>query len=534
LKDQILTFHGANPSDSRPRFETLIQLIDNAGSKFGDKEAWFFDLTGQSITFSEVADLVPRVAGTLLQQGVTSDQPVGLITENSMEFPLAWLALAWLGVPMVPINNKYGETDASHLIDDAGISIVIGTQKFEKFISSISDDSHQRFISAESLIEQSESSYKVKPAASIDSIANIQFTSGTTGKPKGCMLGHDYWLQIAHALTTEFPSISEDDTMLTAQPFHYIDPQWNLITSLLSGARLIVLDGFHPSTFWERVRHYNATYFYCLGMMPNLLLQMPSDPDEKNHSVRAIEASAISKSIHEDLNQRWGVGWFEAFGMTETGADIFVDESEGQGLVGSGCIGRPRNHRQVKVVGEDGHTLGPNMVGKLMLRGPGMARGYFNNPEATQSAFRDGWFDTGDLASIDSSGRLFHRGRTKDMIRRSAENISAVEVESVINQHPSISLSGVIPVKDNLREEEVFAVVSTNGEVEDQAAFFDDLKEFCESKLAIFKVPRYWKIAEQLPLTVSERVSKKDLRADSFTKHVWDSKTQEQVDRVEV
>lgn len=534
MRDQILTLHGANPSNSRPKFETLDQLVSNAGSEFGNKEAWFFELTGQSVTFAEISDLVPRVANLLSEQGVDPERPVGLITENSMEFPLSWLALAWLGVPMVPINNKYGMTDAGHLIEDAGISIVVGSQKFEQFIQSLSKDSNQKFIGAESLIERSASTDKIEASANADSLANIQFTSGTTGKPKGCMLGHDYWLQIAHALTSEFPNISREDTMLTAQPFHYIDPQWNLITSLLSGARLIVLDGFHPTTFWERVRHYKVTYFYCLGMMPNLLLQMPADPDEKNHSVRAIEASAISKSIHEDLNKRWGVGWFEAFGMTETGADIFVDESEGEKLVGSGCIGRPRNHRQVKIVGEDGQTLGPNVVGKLMLRGPGMALGYFNNQEATESAFKEGWFETGDLASIDSSGRLFHRGRTKDMIRRSGENISAVEVESVINQHSSISLSGVIAVKDDLREEEVFAVVSTNREIKDQEIFLDELRDFCMTKLAKFKVPRYWKIVEELPLTASERVSKNDLKADSFTQFVWDSKTQERVDRVEV
>ena len=534
MKDQILTLHGADPSSSRPRFQTLDQLITHAGLEFNNKQAWFFELSQQSITFAEIANLVPRIAQSLDDYGVEKDRPVGLITENTLEFPLAWLALAWLGVPMVPINNKYGVTDASHLIADAGISIVIGTGKFEDFIKSINPGSDQKFINAESLIKESVEKKKISAAADSSSLANIQFTSGTTGKPKGCMLGHDYWLQIAHALTTEFPNISSDDVMLTAQPFHYIDPQWNLITSLLSGAKLVVLDGFHPSTFWERVRHYEVTYFYCLGMMPNLLLQMPNDPDEKNHSVRAIEASAISKSIHSDLNKRWGVGWFEAFGMTETGADIFVDELEGDKLVGSGCIGRPRNHRQVKIVGEDGQTLGPNAVGKLMIRGPGMARGYFNNKEATESAFKDGWFDTGDLASIDSSGRLYHRGRTKDMIRRSGENISAVEVESVINQHPSVALSGVIPVKDELREEEVYAIVKTSEGVENQESFLSELREFCLEKLAAFKVPRYWKIVNDIPLTASERVSKDRLKSESFIQDVWDSKTQERVGRVEV
>ncbi|HEY7796496.1 MAG TPA: AMP-binding protein [Microbacteriaceae bacterium] len=530
----MLKLHGANPSNASSNFETLDQLIKFAAKEFGNKEAWFFELSGQSITFSEIGDLVPKVARSLSSKGVHADKPVGVITENTLEFPISWLALAWLGVPMVPINNRYGTTDAGHLLKEASLTQVIGSEKYEEFINSIDGPLDITFIKAEKLVADGKDSSMIEPAANADSLANIQFTSGTTGKPKGCMLGHDYWLQIAHALTSEFPRISASDTMLTAQPFHYIDPQWNIVTSLLSGAKLVILDGFHPSTFWERVRHHQVTYFYCLGMMPNLLLQMPEHKDDKNHSVRAIEASAISKSIHADLNSRWSVGWFEAFGMTETGADIFVDEAEGPEVVGTGCIGRPRNHRQVKIVDDKGMSLGPNQVGRLMLKGPGMARGYFNDPKSTSEAFVGGWFDTGDLASIDSKGRLYHRGRTKDMIRRSGENIAAVEVESVLNQHPLVKLSGLIPVADAIREEEAFAILTSSQEIEDEPLFFEQLIDFCQSKLAPFKIPRYWKLVENLPLTDSERVSKKDLRREEFTNRVWDSKTSQIVDRVEV
>lgn len=532
--DNVLKIHGANPSNASPGFETLDQLINFAADEFGTKEAWFFELSGQSITFSEIGDLVPRVARSLGEKGIGGDKAVGVITENTLEFPITWLALAWLGIPMVPINNRYGTTDAGHLLKEASLTHVIGSKKYEEFINSIDESLEIKFIKAEKLVEDSRDSSIIEPAANDESLANIQFTSGTTGKPKGCMLGHDYWLHIAHALTSEFPYISASDTMLTAQPFHYIDPQWNIVTSLLSGAKLVILDSFHPSTFWERVRHYQVTYFYCLGMMPNLLLQMPEHKDDKNHSVRAIEASAISKSIHADLNSRWSVGWFEAFGMTETGADTFVDESEGSEVVGTGCIGRPRNHRQVKIVDDRGMSLGPNQVGRLMLRGPGMARGYFNDPKSTSEAFVGNWFDTGDLASIDSKGRLYHRGRTKDMIRRSGENISAVEVESVLNQHPSVKLSGLIPVADDIREEEAFAIVTSSQSIDNEPIFFEQLIDFCETKLAPFKIPRYWKLVEKLPLTDSERVSKKDLRREEFTNQVWDSKTSQIVNRVEV
>ncbi len=142
----------------------------------------------------------------------------------------------------------------------------------------------------------------VDPAA----VVNVQYTSGTTGPPKGCLLSHRYWMTLGISLIEEFPYLGEPDVMLTAQPFHYIDPQWNVVAALISGAELVVLDGFHPSTFWAQVRRYQVTYFYCLGAMPALLLAMPADPLEREHRVRVVQCSAIPPGRHAELEQRWG------------------------------------------------------------------------------------------------------------------------------------------------------------------------------------------------------------------------------------
>jgi crotonobetaine/carnitine-CoA ligase len=190
------------------------------------------------------------------------------------------------------------------------------------------------------------------------------------------------------------------------------------------------------------------------------------------------------------LEARWGVPWFEAFGMTETGADIRVGPDEHDELVGTGCLGRPAAHREV--------LISPD--GEMLLRGPGMFDGYLGYPPP----WRHGWFQTGDLARIDEHGRIYHRGRLKDMIRRSGENVAAAEVEQVLLEHPRVTLVAVVGVPDEIRGEEIKAfVVGTAGE--------DELRAYCSERLAAFKVPRYFQFEDDLPRTPSERVAKQQL-----------------------
>src|SRR5690606_4708052 len=336
---------------------------------------------------------------------------------------------------------------------------------------------------------------------------NIQYTSGTTGAPKGCVLPHRYWTTLADDLATAFPAITSDDVLLTAQPFHYIDPQWNVALGLRSGATLVVLDRFHPSTFWQKVRDHGVTWFYCLGLMPTLLLRMPACPEDREHRVRAITASAIPPELHAELEQRWGVPWYEAFGMTETGGDIRMYPGDHDELVGSGCIGRPAAHREVVVADEHGVPVPRGTGGELLIRGTGLMHRYHDDPDATAEAFRGGWFHTGDIARMDEQGRVFYVGRTKDMIRRSGENIAADEVEQALLLHPDVESAAVVAVPDELRGEEVKAYV-----VLAASRSPEELATFCETKLARFKVPRYWSIVDSLPRTPSERVAKGRLR----------------------
>jgi crotonobetaine/carnitine-CoA ligase len=296
--------------------------------------------------------------------------------------------------------------------------------------------------------------------------------------------------------------------MLTAQPFHYVDPQWNVVAALLAGAHLVALDGFHPTTFWGRVRAHQVTYFYCLAAMPTLLLATPPSTADAAHRVRAVQCSAIPIARHAELERRWGVRWFEAFGMTETGADLRVDDADHDALVGTGCVGAPAAHREVRVADPSGAALLAGQTGELQLRGAGMMDGYFGDPAATARSFDGGWFRTGDLAHLDDAGRVYLDGRLKDMIRRSGENIAAREVEEVLTTHPDVRLAAVVAVPDPLRGEEVKAVVVADPARVPSPA---ELASYCAQRLAGFKVPRFWEYRDSLPLTASQRVAKSAL-----------------------
>jgi crotonobetaine/carnitine-CoA ligase len=485
--------------DEAPHLDAAVR---RAAARWPDRIAWRFD-PGVTLRFAEVDEQSRRYAAGLAGRGVAAGDRVAVMLGNRAEFPLTWLALGRIGASIVALNPRYGTVDLAHLLQAGRCRAVVTSPELTGSLAGLADDvpgASNVWDVAELPVDGD------APAVSVsaDSIANVQFTSGTTGRPKGCLLPHGYWTTLAASLVAGFPHLSDDDVMLTAQPFHYVDPMWNVVTALLAGAELVVLDGFHPTTFWESVRRHRVTYFYCLAAMPTLLLATAPTPHDSDHRVRLVQCSAIPPARHAEIEQRWGTPWYEAFGMTETGADLRVTDADHDALVGSGCVGAPAPHRQVRVVDPTGQACPTGGVGELTLRGPGMMQGYDGEPAATDAAFRDGWFSTGDLARLDEAGRVYLTGRAKDMIRRAGENIAAREVEDVLTEHPAVTLAAALAVPDELRGEEVRAVLVADPAV----APPDKLAAFCATRLAPFKVPRYWEYRDSLPLTASSRVAK--------------------------
>ena len=505
----------------------LLTALRRAAARWPDHAALVFDETGETLTFSTLAARVDRVAVALAGAGIERGDRVAIMLPNRMEWALAWLGLVRIGAVMVPVNTAYRSADAGFVLRHAGVRAVVTLREIVPLLLDVRADIGTAFailcVDGDADREAVDLAARIEahaadapPTVEIDShtLVNVQYTSGTTGEPKGCMLSHSWFMRFAWWVTTLHDGLDETDTILTSQPFHYVDPQWNLAVSLLSGATLVVLDRFHPSTFWDRVRDHRVTWFYCLGVMPKLMLNTPPSPLDREHSVRRVICSAIPRVDHSAIEARWGVPWFEAFGMTESGLDVAVELADHDEAVGTGCIGTPMPGREARVVDTDDRPVPAGTPGELVLRGVGLMDGYYRNPSATTGAFRNGWLHTGDVVRCDERGRFFYLTRMKDMIRRGGENIAAAEVEEVIMRYPGVRLAAVLAVEDDLRGEEVMAYVVPGDGVSRDDVDPAALSAFCADRLARFKVPRYWKYRDDLPRTPSERIRKEALREE--------------------
>jgi crotonobetaine/carnitine-CoA ligase len=340
------------------------------------------------------------------------------------------------------------------------------------------------------------------------------------------MLPHSYWLQVGQ-IAADYFDLKPGEVNLTAQPFYYMDPQWNTIACLIGGAALVILPRFSPSHFWQAVVQHNVSVLYLIGTMPFFLLKQPENPAlERGHRLRVILCSGIHPNFHAEFERRWGVPWREAYGMTETGVDLLVPLHDADS-VGSGAMGKPVASKQVRIVDPQGNPVADGQAGELLVRGEPIMLGYWNNPQASAETIRDGWLHTGDLVTKDERGYYHWQARLKDTIRRAGENISAAEVESVLLEHPSVQAAAVVPVPDELRGQEVKAyIVLQPGQPRDPEA----LLAFARQQLAYFKIPRYIEFLEHLPRTASERVEKHrllqarpDLRQGSYdaNEKIW-------------
>ncbi|MGO9959675.1 MAG: AMP-binding protein [Solirubrobacteraceae bacterium] len=513
--------------------QTLIGLVQRGAEHWGERPVLVFDEHSVALSYSELHEQMEVAARKLARLGVAGGARVAVMLRNRAEFPVLWLALARLGAILVPLNVYYQERDASFLVGNSGAELLITEDKFVELAMRLKGEvpALRQVVSVdpgETTAALSLARVELAGAATLPAMVypetpvNLQYTSGTTGHPKGCLISQFYWHRLARLVTEGPPRLGVGDVMLTAQPFYYMDPQWNLASALMAGATLVVLDRFHPSSLWEKIREYEVSFFYCLGMMPAALYAMAETPQDRQHRLKAIMCSAIPLRLHAALEERWGVPWYETFGMTETGGDLRILPIDHDATVGLGCIGRPYSDRELRVVDENGVSVLRGATGEMVLRGPGMMERYFGDPEATARAFRGGWLHTGDLVRQDREGRVFYLGRLKDTIRRSGENISAAEVEGLIMEHPDVAFAACVPVPDELRGEEVKAYVVLRKQAIDSAPPAE-LANWCFSRFAYFKVPRYWAVVDDLPRTPSERVAKsalvagvEDLRLGAF------------------
>jgi len=495
----------------------------------GERPALRFE--GVSLSVAELDAAAARWADSLAGLGVVRGDRVAICLPNGLDAPAAWLGVAALGAVVVPVNYGYRDADLRFMLSDSGAATVVTTpERAPDLLRAAARCLGIRTVAvlgavappgaeplADRLANASPARDLAPPAA--NDLVTLQYTSGTTGFPKGCMLTHGYWLQLG-ASAIEYGGFTQDDVILSAAPVWYMDAMWHVTLALMAGAPLVLLPRFSASGFWHTVRENGVTFFYCLGTMPVLLLKQPPDPElDRGHRVRFVLCSGIVPQLHRTFEERWGCPWREAYGTTEIGAGLMVplDDTDS---VGSGFMGRVVEHREARVVDPETDTPVPRGTpGELQFHGPGMMLGYWGHQEASDRYLRGGWAHTGDLAVENERGYYRLVGRLKDMIRRGGENVSAVEVESALAEHPGVHAAACVPIPDEVRGEEIKAYVQLapgiDGGVSDPGALLGWLAQ----RLAAFKVPRYLEFVESFPLTPSERIAKHLLKPG----RTWDA-----------
>jgi acyl-CoA synthetase (AMP-forming)/AMP-acid ligase II len=327
-----------------------------------------------------------------------------------------------------------------------------------------------------------------------------------------------YFLNLGRQYVTEggLCAVREgEERLITPLPlFHMNALACSTMAMILAAGCIVQLDRFHPRTWWEHVARVQATIVHYLGVMPAILLGQPEGPFDRVHRVRFGYGANANPKDHAAFEARFGFPLIEGWAMTETGGGAVISASREPRHVGTRCFGAPRPGLELRIVDEHERDVREGEPGELLVRraGPdprlGFFSGYLRDPEATTHAWRGGWFHTGDAVRRGPDGMLHFVDRRRNIIRRSGENIAALEVEAALASHPAVGQVAVIAAPDPVRDEEVMACVVASAGTPRTRDTAVAIQDWCLERLAYFKAPGYVAFIDQLPTTSTNKVQK--------------------------
>jgi crotonobetaine/carnitine-CoA ligase len=486
--------------------ESLSDLLERRARDDAAKPFCFF--SGSALSFGELHQRVRRLAGGFAALGVHPGDRVAVMLANHPDHPIVFLALAGLGATQIPVNIHLRGLGLEYLLAHSEARAVVADERFAPELRALLPKSSLGLLvwrgaaiptgSSRSVtlddVAATGSSAAPPSAPDPERVVSITYTSGTTGPPKGVMLGEKPYLLAGH-VAGQLADVRAGDVMLTWEPLYHIGGSQVIVTCLQHGVPMALLERFSASAFWDQARRYCATQMHYLGGVIGLLLNQPPRADDRDHAVRIAWGGGAPAHLWEPFEARFGARIREAYGMTEAASFTTINL---EGRVGS--IGRPVPHFEVKL--EAGEIL-------VREREPGLLmKGYLKDPERTADALRDGWLRTGDFGTRDADGFFYFAGRRRDRLRRRGENVSAWEIEQVLSMHAEVEACAAIGVPSDVGDEDIKVFVKpVAGKPFDPV----DLVRWCERHLAYFQIPRYFEMVDEFPLTPTERIRKDQL-----------------------
>jgi acyl-coenzyme A synthetase/AMP-(fatty) acid ligase len=475
---------------------------------------------GFRITYGEAAARVASLRDGYRDAGYGEGSRLALLLENRPDLLLHWLALNDIGASIVPLNGDMRPDELRHQMDVSGADAVIAAPGFERLLAAGLPDG-----TVVGGLETPPPPSRVRRLAGGGRAADeaaLLFTSGSTGKPKACILSNGYFANLAewYVSMPGVASMQADlEVALTPLPFFHMNALGCTALGMMKlGGAIVPLDRFHPDRWWQTVADSGATVLHALGVIPAILLQRPPAPLDRTHCARFTFAPGVDAAQRVAYEERFGLPIVDGWAMTETGG-AGITETAGLDPVPDGrCVGRPVAGMEWRLVDDTGSDVALGMPGELIVRraGPdprlGFFSGYLGDPSATEAVWSGGWFHTGDVMRADPQGLLYFVDRRKSIIRRSGENISALEVEAALMADTAVTAAAVTPVSDPLREQEVFAFVVPNAEQPFSGGGAEGLLRRLSKKMSYFKLPGWLAVVDALPVSSTQKLQRGALR----------------------
>jgi len=504
----------------------LREPLSKAARFYSQKEAIVCE--GDRFTYGEFSERVHRLANGLNRLGIGKDGKIAILHPNCHVFMEAYFGAAVMGAASVPINYRLSPREIAFILQDSESQVLIASPDFRPIVEevrgSVEMESEVLFSgrggSYEEFLSQS-SGRSMSPVPGDGSdLAQIYYTSGTTGRPKGVMLSHQN--VACHALGTIAElHLTDSDVWVHVAPMFHLADAWATWAITWVGGTHVMVPHFEPKTVLETIERERVTLSNMIPTMLNLLINARGVDRYDYSSLRVLLSGGapIAPDVVRRIIETFGCDYIQTYGMTETSPYLTLSILKEhlkelpyeERLKYKSKTGREFIGVELKVVREDGTEVNPDdqEVGEIIVRGEIVTRGYWKLPEETRKAIRDGWLYTGDMAVIDGEGYINIVDRKKDVILTGGENVYSTEVEHVLYEHPAVLETAVVGVPDEKWGEAVKAVVVLKA---GQAATGEEIIEFCKENMAHYKSPKSVDFVDSLPRTGSGKIHKKSIR----------------------